>query len=81
LNTHAKEFEAPESLVFLNTKAAAAFLGVSPRTLERWRWEGVGPRHRKHGARCLYSRDDLLSWSAAQTRRSTSDSGQGRDAA
>jgi hypothetical protein len=29
--------------------------GVSPRTLERWRWLGFGPRYMKIGGRVVLS--------------------------
>lgn len=60
---------------FLNTYEAARFLGLSPRTLERLRVDGGGPRFRKFGRRVLYGRSDLLTWADAQARTSTSDAG------
>lgn len=32
---------------------------ISPRTLERWRWEGAGPIHLKIGGRILYRLEDI----------------------
>jgi hypothetical protein len=32
---------------------------LSPRTLERWRWERRGPRHLKVGGRVLYRLEDV----------------------
>jgi len=32
---------------------------LSPRTLERWRWERKGPRHLKVGGRVLYRLEDV----------------------
>lgn len=58
---------------FFDQDAAARFLGLSPRTLERFRLEGRGPVYRKFGRRCLYHRDDLLTWADAQRRTSTSE--------
>ena len=55
-----------------DTEAAAAHLGVSPRTLERWRIEGYGPPFYKFGKRTLYSESDLADWAAAQRRACTS---------
>jgi hypothetical protein len=50
----------------LTTPEAAEFLRLSPRTLERFRVEGTGPRYTKAGpgkrARVLYRRDDLEAW-------------------
>lgn len=57
---------------------AATFLGLSPRTLERFRVEGRGPAFLKLGRRVVYSRDDLVRWAEGQRRRSTSDLGDDR---
>jgi Helix-turn-helix domain len=54
---------------------AAKFLGLSPKTLERFRVEGRGPCFLKLGRRVVYSRDDLVQWAEAQRRHSTSDRG------
>ena len=45
----------------LPTKAAATYLGdgVSHRTLEGWRFRGVGPRYLRVGGRVLYDVADL----------------------
>lgn len=52
---------------------AAAFLKLSPRTLEKMRVIGGGPRFRKHGRRVVYAVEDLQRWSAARSCESTSD--------
>ena len=58
---------------YVGTRTAAAFLGLSPRTLDRYRVTGEGPAFHKFGARILYARDDLQSWAAARRMTSTSD--------
>jgi hypothetical protein len=50
---------APET-AFLDTKAAAALLGVSPKTLEAWRARGAGPPYTRAGRLVRYRREDLL---------------------
>lgn len=61
--------------VFLNTEATAKYLGISPKTLTRWRVEGRGPSFRRFGGdirgRVLYHRDDLDTWAEMQRRIST----------
>lgn len=57
---------------FLYVKEAAAYLRLKKRTLDNMRWQGVGPRFRKHGGRVVYHRDDLKEWSDGTRRRSTS---------
>lgn len=58
---------------FLNTKEAAAFLGLKPNTLEKMRVYGGGPEYRKHGRYVRYHIDDLNAWSELRKRSSTSD--------
>ena len=64
----------------LFTKEAAAYLRVSPRTLERWRIEGGGPTYEKLGpgprARVLYRLRDLDAWRARYRYNSTSEYAQ-----
>ena len=46
---------------------------ISPRTLERWRWIGQGPRYIKIGGRVIYRVEEVEAFEAQQTRGSTSD--------
>lgn len=57
---------------FFDTAAAAEILGVRPNTLERWRWQGVGPSYRKFGKLVRYDERDLSAYVEAQSRTSTS---------
>jgi len=57
---------------FLNVEEAATYLRLKKRTLDNMRWQGIGPRFRKHGGRILYHRDDIVEWSESRRRRSTS---------
>lgn len=50
----------------LTTVEAAAYLGLSPGTLEVWRSLGKGPRYRKFGRRVLYEIKDLDAYSASR---------------
>ena len=59
----------------LGTYDAARFLGVSPRTAEKWRVTGEGPPFLKIGRRVLYDLGDLEDYLASCRRRSTSDPG------
>lgn len=60
---------------FKTQQEAADFLRVSPRTLERKRQDGSGPKYRKFGARVVYSDEDLGSYVDSCLRSSTSDPG------
>ena len=58
---------------FVRTQQAAAFLGLSHRTLEKHRTYGTGPAYRKLGGRVLYALEDLQAWADRGARMSTSD--------
>lgn len=58
---------------YLTNDEAAAFLRLSPRTLEKQRVIGGGPRFRKFGRRVLYAIDDLEAWADARSFEMTSD--------
>jgi predicted DNA-binding transcriptional regulator AlpA len=47
---------------YLTNDEAAGFLKLSPRTLEKLRVLGTGPRFRKLGRRVIYDAADLVSW-------------------
>lgn len=54
--------------VHLDQKALAQRWTISPRTLERWRWLGAGPRYLKLGGRVLYRLQDIEAYEAQQLR-------------
>lgn len=60
---------------YLGTREAAAALGLSPRTLDRYRVTGEGPAFHKFGTRVRYARADVEEWAAERRRTSTSDDG------
>ena len=49
---------------FLNCDEAAAYLGLSVRTLERYRENDTGPSYHRFGQRVLYTKPDLRKWAA-----------------
>lgn len=53
-------------MIHVDTNEASNRLGLSARTLERWRLDGTGPSFRKFGSRVLYSLEDLDDWAARQ---------------
>ena len=53
---------------FLTTRQAAAFLSLSPRTLDRYRVGGKGPPFHRLGSRIAYARADLEEWAARKRR-------------
>jgi hypothetical protein len=58
---------------FLNNTRAAAYLNLSPRTLEKQRVFGGGPWFRKFGRRVAYALADLDAWADERRCSSTSD--------
>lgn len=54
----------------MTTKEAAAYIGMSPATLNGWRFEGVGPVYLRMGtgrrAKIAYLREDLDAWLRAR---------------
>jgi Helix-turn-helix domain len=81
--TWAADIEAGASIVaegererddpFLNTAEAASWLRLTKNTLEKMRVQGRGPPYRKHGRYVRYHIEDLVEWSHANKRSSTSD--------
>lgn len=70
----------PGSNAYLTTEEAAALVRLSPRTLERMRLTGDGPRFHKVGpgkqSRVLYQREELEAWLTGFAFRSTSEYAQ-----
>ena len=66
---------APANPEFLTTDEAGAFLRLSPRTLEKQRVLGGGPRFRTFGARVVYAAADLRAWADSRAYGMTSDPG------
>ena len=58
---------------YLSNEEAADFLRLSPRTLEKQRVIGGGPRFRKFGRRVMYALMDLEAWADARSFGMTSD--------
>lgn len=68
-----KLFNAKRGCPYLTTVQAAEFLNLSPRTLEKMRITGEGPPYHKHGNRVFYTLPELIAWSNARMKHSTSD--------
>ena len=65
----------PPRTRLLSTRAAAAYLGLQPQTLRRWRMHGTGPTYIRLGnharARVGYRERDLVGWLEAHAFSST----------
>ncbi|MFG8723592.1 helix-turn-helix transcriptional regulator [Pseudomonas aeruginosa] len=58
---------------YLTNDEAATYLRLSPRTLEKQRVIGGGPRFRKFGRRVMYAVADLDAWADSRSFEATSD--------
>ncbi len=62
---------------YVNTRSAAAILSISPKTLEKLRTDGGGPRYSKLAAgktgAVRYCVDDLHEWMKTKSVSSTSE--------
>ena len=58
---------------YLTNDEAADYLRLSPRTLEKQRVIGGGPKFRKFGRRVMYAVSDLDAWADARSYAATSD--------
>lgn len=76
------EDAARKDSVFLNTLEAAKLVRMSPRSLERMRNQGTGPKYCKVGGgrtkrgRVVYRRSDVIAWLTAIMFSGTSDYGR-----
>ena len=62
------------SLRYLNTKQAAAYLGMSPQWLEGYRCKGGGPRFARLARNAVrYDTRDLDAWVAQRKAASTAE--------
>lgn len=58
---------------YLTNSEAAAYLRLSPRTLEKHRVIGGGPRFHKFGRRVMYALADLEAWASERSFETTFD--------
>ena len=65
--------QTSQSARYLTNNEAAEFLRLSPRTLEKLRVIGGGPRFRKFGRRVMYAIVDLEAWADSRSFEMTSD--------
>lgn len=63
----------PQPQRYLTNDEAADYLRLSPRTLEKQRVIGGGPKFRKFGRRVMYAMADLDSWANERSYEATSD--------
>ena len=64
-----------ENTQYITTSQVAAYLGLSPRTLESYRCRGGGPPYYDLGGVVRYLLSDVIEWASKRRRNSTSDDG------
>jgi hypothetical protein len=72
----ANEAQTPQACPvprYLTNHEAATFLRLSPRTLEKQRVIGGGPRFHKFGRRVMYALSDLEAWAGERSFETTFD--------
>ena len=74
---HEEKWEMNDNTGFMKTAQVAAYLGLSPRTLESYRSRGGGPPFYVLGSVVRYLLSDVLKWASTRRRNSTSDDGPG----
>ena len=57
----------------LTEKQVAQRLGLSTKTLQQWRWRGIGPRFRKLNYAVRYDPNDIELYIESAGRNSTSE--------
>jgi phage terminase Nu1 subunit (DNA packaging protein) len=66
----------PITPIMVDERQAAAMLGMTPRTLQQWRRDGIDLPYVRVSSRCVrYRVVDLERWAAARLRTSTADNG------
>ena len=58
---------------YMSTEEAAAFLGLSPRTLQSYRGNGKGPPFSRFGNRARYLRSKVAAWGREREAHSTAE--------
>ena len=73
---HAVPMSPTHSIRHLHQNEVAHRWGLSPRTLERWRWLGQGPIYLKLGGIVVYRLEDIEAFEAQQLRAARAALGQ-----
>ena len=58
---------------YMSTEEAAAYLKLSPRTLQSYRGNGKGPKFSRFGNRARYLRSKVVAWAKEREARSTAE--------
>jgi predicted site-specific integrase-resolvase len=56
---------------YLKTTMLAERWGINIKTLERWRWQGTGPKFLKIGGKVLYREEDVDAYEESRVREIT----------
>ena len=64
---------------YLSEKALAKRWGVAPRTLQKWRWRGIGPPYIKIGIAVRYTPENIKKFEEENMHSTTSKSRSSRN--
>jgi len=62
--------------LLIDGRELAKWLGLSPRTIEIWRWRGGGPKYTKTGRYVRYRKGTVREWMANREYENTAQYGQ-----
>ena len=66
--------DVAEEAILLTETQAAQLMGLTPRALQQWRRQGIGPRWVVISARCIrYQRAEIVSWTEKRIVGSTAE--------
>ncbi|MDD3182646.1 MAG: helix-turn-helix domain-containing protein [Alphaproteobacteria bacterium] len=55
----------------INVFQLAKRWGMSPKTLDRWRWQGIGPKFLKIGSKVVYRLSDIEEYEVNNLKTAT----------
>ncbi len=62
--------------LLIDGRELARWLGLSPRTIEVWRWKGGGPKYRKVGRYVRYRKGVVREWMESREFENTAQYGK-----
>lgn len=62
--------------LLIDGRQLASWLGLSPRTIEVWRWKGGGPKYRKVGRYVRYRKGVVREWMESREFENTAQYGK-----
>ena len=70
------QVSSPWQARFIDEIQAAAILGVSRKSMQNWRWRGIGPTFHRFETAIRYEVGELLAYAAERRVQSTTEADQ-----